>query len=303
MKKQEPEKLSILIADDSVFFRQLLIQTLSGWGYDVVSAGNGHEAWEILQREDAPRLAILDWVMPGLNGLEVCRMVSGRTGTPYIYLILLTGKNNKEDIVAGLEAGADDYITKPFHEEELRCRVKIGERIIRLESKISWLAATDPLTGVLNRRAFMERMEGEMQRSKRNNEPFSVILVDIDHFKGINDTYGHLLGDAVLQKFAAHLSSLLRSYEVIGRYGGEEFVICLPGASEKQAIRVAERLRSSLVDLEFDVSVNQEAVPVTASFGVAGTAVITEGTGDMLLAKADQALYQAKREGRNRVCG
>ncbi|MBS3943347.1 MAG: diguanylate cyclase [Dethiobacter sp.] len=302
MKILDLEKLSILIAEDSIFFRQLLVQTLSSWGYAVVTAGSGSEAWEILQREDTPRLAILDWVMPGLSGLEVCRMVSGRTGTPYIYLILLTSKDNKEDIVAGLEAGADDYITKPFHEEELRCRVKIGERIIRLENKISWLAATDPLTGVLNRRAFMERMEGEMQRSKRQNEPYSVIMVDIDHFKKINDTYGHQAGDTVLHRFAKHLSSLLRSYEFVGRYGGEEFIISLTGTGENQAVRIAERLRASLVDLAITVSDNQEALPVTASFGVAGTAVIAEGTGDMLLTKADQALYRAKREGRNRVC-
>jgi len=227
--------MSILIAEDSNFFRQLLVKTLGNWGYEVVTAGDGDAAWEILQREDAPRLAILDWVMPGLSGLEICRRVAGGERIPYIYLILLTSKDNKDDIVAGLEAGADDYIAKPFHEEELKCRVKIGERMIRLENKISQLAATDPLTGVLNRRAFMMRMEGELHRAKRNSEPVSIIMVDIDYFKKINDSYGHQIGDVVLQNIANRLSASLRSYEFIGRFGGEEFVICLTGANENQA--------------------------------------------------------------------
>jgi len=302
MEVKDSEKLTVLLAEDSNFFREILSKTLGKWGYEVVVARDGCEAWEILQMDNAPRLAILDWVMPGLSGVEICQRVASRERAPYIYLILLTSKNNKDDIVAGLEAGADDYIVKPFHEEELRCRIKIGERIIRLENKISQLAATDGLTGILNRRAFMERLDAELNRAQRNSEPLSIVMIDIDYFKKVNDTYGHLSGDVLLQEFARHMSSLLRNYDFIGRYGGEEFVVCLPGARQSQAVHIAERLRMSLLELAIDIPGNEEAIQITASFGVAGNDAVSAANSDVLLNKADQALYQAKAEGRNRVC-
>jgi two-component system chemotaxis response regulator CheY len=302
MLEQDTGKITVLIAEDCNFFRQILIKTISSWGYEVVIAQDGDKAWEILQQENAPRLAILDWVMPGLSGPEICRKVAGRERIPYIYLILLTSKNNKDDIVAGLEAGADDYIAKPFHEKELIWRIKIGERIVRLENKISHLAATDALTGIMNRRAFMEKLEAEINRAQRKQRFLSIIMIDIDYFKKINDTYGHNLGDTVLQKFTQHLATQLRSYDFFGRYGGEEFIICLPEASENQAGQIAERLRISLADLAIHVPGGDETFRITASFGVSGTDTISKGCRDILLNKADQALYRAKAQGRNRVC-
>ena len=302
MPERDIENIAVLIAEDSNLFRQILLKTISNWGYEVIIAKDGDEAWEILQQENAPRLAILDWVMPGLSGPEICLKIAGRERIPYIYLILLTSKNNKEDVVAGLEAGADDYIAKPFHEEELRWRIKIGERIIRLENKISQLASTDALTGILNRRAFMEKMGVEMGRAERKSRPLSIVMVDIDYFKNVNDTYGHQLGDVVLQKFSKHLTSQLRIYDFVGRYGGEEFIICLPETSESQANQLAERLRISLAGLTIDLPGSVQTLKITASFGVAATDTIAKACLDMLLNKADQALYRAKAQGRNRVC-
>jgi two-component system chemotaxis response regulator CheY len=296
------ESITVLIAENSNFFRQMLVQTISDWGYNVVVAKDGNEAWEILQRENAPRLVVMGWIMPGLSGPEICRRVSSRERIPYIYLILLTSKKDKEDIVAGLEAGADDYIAKPFHEEELRWRIKIGERIIRLENKISQLAFTDALTGVLNRRAFMEKLETEINRAHRKDRSLSIVMIDIDFFKKVNDTYGHQMGDVVLQRFSEHLSSRLRGYDFIGRYGGEEFIVCLPESSENQACQLAERLRKSLADLVIEVPGSDEPLRITASFGVASADLKLEVCKELLLNKADQALYRAKEQGRNLVC-
>jgi len=161
----------------------------------------------------------------------------------YVYVILLTAKKETGDIVLGMEAGADDFLTKPFNQEELKYRTRIGQRIINLERRILELANTDPLTGLLNRRAFMERMEQEMSRAQREKKPFSFILADIDHFKRVNDTYGHQVGDLVLQRFTRQLQTCARPYDFLGRYGGEEFVVCLAGADRLQAGLVAERMR------------------------------------------------------------
>lgn len=293
--------MQVLIAEDEPISRKVLEDSLRSWGYDVIVAKTGDQAWEVLKREDSPNLAILDWVMPGLDGLEICRRIRAQNTPGYVYIILLTAKSGREDIIRGLESGADDYIIKPFYREELKCRLKNGERIIKLEQNILHLAMTDYLTGLLNRRAFLERMEAELKRSIRENRALGIIIVDIDHFKKVNDSYGHQAGDVVLQHFAQCLVSSCRAYDFIGRYGGEEFIICIPGANLKQTAWTAERIRMTIYDNEFLLPEQNMRLKITASLGISAMESGIFKTADQLINQADDALYRAKAEGRNQV--
>ena len=294
--------MKVLIAEDEPVSRRLLEVFLSKWGYDAVVTCDGSEAWEVLQKPEAPNLVISDWMMPHMDGLELCRRIREMERSEYSYFIILTAKERKEDVIQGLEAGADDFLTKPFHQEELKYRVQIGERIINLEHRILQLATTDYLTGVLNRRAFMERMEEEIHRSNRENAPFSLILADIDYFKRVNDEYGHQAGDLVLQRFTEQLSKSSRPYDFIGRYGGEEFVVCSPGVDDLQARSVAERMRKRIEEMRIVLPGSSQSIQITASFGVASFRMGSEESVDSVTKRADEAMYRAKREGRNRVC-
>jgi two-component system, cell cycle response regulator len=294
--------MKILIVEDEPVSRRLLEATLRRWNYEVVTTIDGREAWEVLQQPEAPSLVISDWMMPDMDGLELCNKIreSGKLG--YTYLIMLTARGRKEDVIEGLEAGADDYLTKPFDHEELRCRVKIGERIINLERRILQLANTDSLTGVLNRRAFMERIEIEVERAIREDSPLSLIMTDLDHFKNVNDQHGHQAGDLVLQEFAEQLCALSRQYDFVGRYGGEEFAICFPGADEINVSFIAERIRNQVEDLRILAAGSSCCIQITASFGAAALQRHCHESLTSLIARADAALYNAKRSGRNCVC-
>jgi two-component system cell cycle response regulator len=294
--------VKVLIAEDEPVSRRLLEAFLSKWGYDVVVTCDGREAWETLNEADAPSLVVSDWMMPNMDGLELCRKIREMKKLNYTYFIILTAKERKEDVVKGLEAGADDFLIKPFHQEELKYRVQIGERIIELEQRILLLASTDSLTGVLNRRAFMERMEVEINRSTRENAPLSLILTDIDYFKSINDRFGHQAGDLMLQRFTEQLSRSSRPYDFVGRYGGEEFVMCLPGGDAVQGRSVAERMRKSVEKMKTKLPNSTQSVQIKASFGVASLRMGSEETVDSLIRRVDEAMYRAKREGKNRVC-
>lgn len=293
--------MKILVAEDSRYYQRILQDTLSNWGYTVVLAKNGVQALERLKEKDGPKLAIIDWMMPEMNGLELCKKVRETLDNSYIYLIFLTANSNKEDMIKGLEAGADDYITKPFNELELKFRLKNGERILNLENRIMQLALTDPLTGLLNRRAFVDRLVSEIARYKRLGQPLSLIMVDLDNFKKCNDTYGHLVGDEVLKHVAKCFSQFLRKYDFIGRYGGEEFVICTPGVDASVAYTIAERLRKSMKHVNIQ---QEEGEPlqlyITASFGICELSDKIKDVYD-LTKEADEALYQAKANGKDQV--
>lgn len=293
--------MKVLIADDDALSRKILEDCLSEWGYDITMANNGHEAWSIIEKADRPNMAVLDWMMPGMDGVEICRRLRGLPLTNYVYVILLTARSKREDVIHGLESGADDYIIKPFNQEELKSRLKIGQRIIELEQRILRLASTDYLTGLLNRRAFLERLEREINRCQREFSSMGIIIIDIDHFKNVNDNFGHQAGDIVLQEFSSTLVKMCRVYDFIGRYGGEEFIICLPGADKWNTYQIAERMRSTIESKEILLPDKKNGVSVTASFGIASLEPGQPKSADKLINEADEALYRAKAQGRNRI--
>jgi diguanylate cyclase (GGDEF)-like protein len=298
--------MKVLIADDSATSRAMLRASLVRWGYEVVMAENGEEAWEILSKPDAPPMAILDWVMPYLTGPEVCRKVRETRREPYTYILLLTSKNSKDETIEGLEAGADDYIVKPFNTQELQVRLRAGKRINDLQrslmearEELREKASKDLLTMLPNRAAIASTLEQEVSRCHRDQRSVGVILLDIDHFKKVNDTFGHFAGDAVLRETASRLRSSMRPYDQVGRYGGEEFLVVLPNCELEQAANQAERMRQRLEESKVRADVGTE-IPVSASFGVT-ISDLSDRSPDLFVRVADEALYRAKAAGRNRV--
>ena len=298
--------MKVLIADDSATSRKLLRGALGRWGYEIVEAENGAQALEVLLRPDSPTLAIVDWVMPEMTGPEVCRKIRETHREPYTYILLLTSKNTKNETVEGLDAGADDYIVKPFDEHELQVRLRAGKRIVDLQAdlltareELRERASKDLLTMLPNRSAIAAELEREIARCHRERRSVGVILLDIDHFKKINDTYGHFAGDAVLRETAQRLRSNVRPYDQVGRYGGEEFLVVLPNCDLEQAAVQADRMRTRLA--AHGMSVDGADIRVSASFGVT-VSDGTEKSPDYFVRVADEALYQAKAKGRNCVC-
>jgi diguanylate cyclase (GGDEF)-like protein len=245
--------VKILIADDDALSRRLLEKTLTLAGYEVTSVANGRQAVERLSEPDAPRLVLLDWMMPELDGPGVCQQVRKSRDHGYVYMILLTSRESKEDIVAGLESGADDYLIKPFDADELKARLRTGERILHLEDRLveareqmRFKATHDHLTTLWNRGVIMDLLGRELTRSQRENGCTAVLLGDVDHFKNTNDTHGHLVGDQVLREVARRLLLSVRSYDFVGRYGGEEFLVVLNNCRPDAAFARAEQIRKKL---------------------------------------------------------
>lgn len=301
----------ILVAEDNPVSRKLLEKTLSKAGYEVVSAKDGREALELFDKRFFP-IVLTDWMMPEMNGPELCRAIRQKSTNGYVFMILLTAKDSKDDIVEGLEAGADDYVTKPFNRAELMARLKTGTRILELErslrkanEEIRILSIKDALTGCYNRGCLTERLPREIKRAVRYRRPLSVVLCDIDRFKKVNDTYGHLAGDTVLKAFARIINESIRNgIDWLYRYGGEEFLIILPETRFERAMKVAERLRKSVA--EGSIETTQGTIKITASFGVTGfdsSIPDLHISPDLIIKKADDNLYQAKKQGRNTVCG
>lgn len=295
--------LRVLAAEDNPVFQSMLRSMLTKWGYDAVIARDGVEAWNVLRDEDAPRLAILDWMMPGIDGVEVCRRVRNANREPYIYILLLTARTDSQDLVDGMEAGADDYLTKPFNAHELRVRLRAGCRILDLQEQLLHArealreqATHDGLTKLLNRSAIMEVLRNELARAGREHQPLSLLMLDLDRFKNINDTYGHQAGDAVLRETAVRMRAAGRRYDSVGRYGGEEFLVVLPGCNQGDASSQAERLREAIAATPFGAA--SQPLWVTISVGVSCG---YDYDAETLIREADEALYKAKAQGRNRV--
>jgi two-component system cell cycle response regulator len=298
--------VKVLIAEDNSGFRQVLERMLQKWGYEVVSASNGLQAWEILQALDAPRLAILDWMMPELDGVEVCRRVREQNHEPYIYILLLTAKDTAEELVEGMEAGADDYLRKPVNTHELRVRLRAGQRIIDLQEELVSArealrrqATRDQLTELWNRTSMFEILAAELTRSKRDSSSVSILMIDLDHFKHVNDTLGHTAGDGVLREAARRMVACVRSYDSVCRYGGEEFLIILPGCDAAAATLRAEEIRAVMAKDDFQIPEGRLAV--TCSIGVAAAPGADNPDLTELIGKADEALYAAKHNNRNCV--
>ena len=298
--------MKILVADDSLVMRRLLESIIGGWGYEVLSAKDGGEAWAALSQPDAPQIDILDWMMPVHTGLELCTKVRELGRKSYTYIILLTSRGLRQDIVEGLSAGADDYVVKPFEKQELEVRLRAGRRIIDLQAELVAAQAAlfeqatrDALTKMWNRASILEVLEREVIRAHREKKGLGVLMIDLDHFKQINDNYGHQAGDDALRETSKRMHAAIRSYDSLGRYGGEEFLIVVPGCDDAGLIAHAERLRLVMEDHPFRV--NGYDVRVTASFGASSTSPGTHISVEDLIRAADSALYEAKRGGRNRV--
>jgi two-component system cell cycle response regulator len=301
--------MRILIAEDDLTARTLLLGMLKKWEYDVVAAKDGLAAWDALQQPDAPRLVILDWVMPQMDGLEVIKLARAHFTEQPPYIILLTSKDEKGDIISGLEAGANDFIKKPFDHEELYARIRVGQRTIELQTKLyetqkslAHLATHDPLTGIMNRRAILEQLNRELSRARRTGSSLtgaglSIAFFDIDHFKRINDQYGHQAGDEVLIGIANIFRNNLRLYDSFSRLGGDEFLVVTPDIDQENRQNLFERLRKIVAESIHTTCCGE--VAVTVSIGVATAS--PHNSEDELLNLADTAMYQAKRDGGNRV--
>lgn len=296
----------VLIAEDDANFSDALETMIKAWGYEVVTASNGMEAWRILQQSNSPQLTILDWLMPGMDGVEICRRLRSRSEKAYTYVILLSIQDQVEHITEALHAGADDFLTKPIIPSELEARLLVGRRILAMQSQLiaarealRLQATRDPLTLAWNRDGILDILHREVSRSARSGAPISVVMLDVDNFKHTNDTYGHLAGDAMLVEVATRIKNSLRSYDAIGRYGGDEFLIVLPNCDAEAGAALAERIRQKVV--RPSAALLDDSFVTTISMGLATT---TMGIGlkvKDLIGAADSALISAKKMGRDRV--
>ncbi len=298
--------MKILIAEDDKITRSLLVRWVKRWGYEVVVAEDGMEAMQLLHSDLSIQLCVLDWMMPGMSGPEICRQLRSERHEPYVYTTLLTSKTETDDVVEGLKSGADDYIQKPCHPLELEVRLRVGRRLVELQGnlieareKLRFEASHDHLTRLLNRGAIVEELGRKLDRGRQLNQPVTVMMVDVDHFKAINDTYGHGTGDVVLREVADRINGELRRGDIAGRYGGEEFMIILEDCNLGYGMERAEELRISLS--KNHVHSGPLAIPVHASFGVASTSQSHRADTELLMRASDAALYRSKGAGRNCV--
>lgn len=299
--------VKILVADDDPVSRRLMERTLEQSGYEVITAKDGRQAVAELSKANGPRLALIDWIMPELDGPSVCREVRSRHEGSYVYILLLTAKESSEDVVKGLEAGADDYLTKPCHPAELKARLHTGQRILQLEDKLveareemRFKATHDALTSLWDRGAIVALFRSELSRSVREHSSVSVLLCDVDHFKRINDAHGHPVGDEVLQEVSSRFLCAVRPHDAVGRYGGEEFLIVLSGCDGDHLNERAEQVRRAISGSPF-LTKNG---PISVSISVGAVTIENWDEtvpNESFLKQADAALYRAKASGRDRI--
>lgn len=291
--------MKILIAEADPASQLGLESMLLRWGYEVIKVSDGAEASTTLQGENAPPLAILNWLLPTMDGLEVCRKVRETALRPIIYIILLASKDARQTVEEALAAGADDYLLKPFEEQDLQVRLRVASRILQLQEALWEQAKRDSLTGIWNRAMILEILERELARATREGVSCGLIMADLDYFKEINDRYGHLVGDRVLAEATQRMRASLRPYDALGRYGGEEFLIVLPHCDVNSALEVAERIRFSVHRSPLDTPAGP--IAISLSLGVISSLSGQGTSSDELLRRADAALYRAKQAGRNCV--
>ncbi|MEZ4219748.1 MAG: diguanylate cyclase [Polyangiaceae bacterium] len=298
--------MKVLIADDDPITRAVLSRRLGASGYQIIMVESGDAAMAILESDPEIRIALLDWEMPGASGVDVCRFIRAQDRDHYCYVVLITSRDENEDVLNGLNAGADDYVMKPINAVVLELRLRAAWRMLSMQDELLRArdalrieAMHDALTGLLNRGALRRALEQEVARGNRSGQAVSVVLADVDLFKQVNDTHGHAAGDVVLKSVADCLKAGVRGYDTVARYGGEEFVVLLPECEWRGASRVAERARESIEALQ--VVLPHTTISVTSSFGVASTTQVRVSDAAELVAAADRALYRAKRRGRNRV--
>jgi len=295
----------VLVVDDSPVYRKLVEQVLESQPFRLHFARNGCEALQLYQ-EYSPSIVLTDWMMPDFSGPELCQRIRADESKPYTYVILMTSNTEKGNVVKGLQAGADDYLTKPFDPGEMLARIGVGRRIIDLNRelaaksvKLEEAARTDPLTGLPNRRAIEEWAFKQLRGAARHGFSLWVVIGDIDSFKTINDTFGHDAGDIVIKTFAEQLKRCTRISDICGRLGGDEFLLVLTHVESEKIEAAINRFREQFAALSFPFQ--GRSASVTASFGIAGCLGKEMPEFSALMRKADQMLYEAKRAGRNQV--
>ncbi len=305
--------VKIVVAEDDRTTRVLLTRALERWGYEVTGVEDGEAAWEVLQAEGT-RMLVTDWEMPRLDGPALCERIRETLDGRYVYVLLLTSHKEPVHIVQGLDAGADDFVSKPFNPAELRARLGVGRRILALQdqlaamnreleltnAELARIAATDALLQIGNRRSFEDAITRIHAFARRGTRCYGLLMVDVDHFKQFNDRHGHAFGDRVLAEVANSLRVALAGQGEIFRYGGEEIVIVVPEQTANGVRAIAEHLRAAVAAARVD-QVDGGVASVTASIGAAYFNGHEAVTCQVIVDRADTALYQAKRDGRNRV--
>lgn len=301
--------MKILIADDASTMRHLLLSALSRTGYDVEVAASGDHAWSVLQRSESPEIAILDWMMPGMTGVEICQKLRERTernNGPYVYVIMLTGLDAASDLAAGLDAGADDYMTKPFKPAELNARLRNAERILALQrdlmvaqTELRAAAQRDPLTSLANRQAMRTCLDDALAQAQRQQQSLGVMLLEIDDFKMLNDTRGEAEGDVILQRVATVLTESIGPDDRVGRFAAGQFMIVIPACNLYETVMLAERIRKLLCDTPINAGCGP--ISISASFGVSAASSDPDKVAKPLIEAAQRALHRAKTAGGNRV--
>ncbi len=291
--------MKILLVEDSYIERHKVGGYLTDWGLEFVAVSSGTDAVKLLEGPNPPDLALLDWILPGMDGIDVLRRIRKLSQSSYVYTVMMTAKNQKKDRQTAMDAGVDDYLAKPIDPTELRSRIMVGKRILELQQSLRFAATHDFLTDLLNRSEIVAALERELARGGREDKPAAVIMADIDHFKHVNDTLGHAAGDEVLKETGRRLKADLRPYDVVGRYGGEEFLIILPGCNLADGARRADVIRTLVAKDPIQTQFGSSSI--TISMGVTATSSVRDLSVTEILREADMSLYTAKKNGRNRV--